>query len=76
MKEFFKHIFTGKDNQTYDIGRVLWAAGVLAFIGMAIYHVYAKGEFDASSYGLGFGSVLAGGGTGVGVKSMMKSEPE
>lgn len=76
MKKFFKHLFTGKDNQTFDIARVLWAIGVVAFIGCAVYHTYFKGEFDASSYGLGFGSVLAGGGAGIGIKSIMKGEPE
>jgi len=74
MNQFFKHIFTGKDNQTYDIGRVLWAIGVIAFICFAGYEAIQKGIFDAMGYGTGFGAVLAGGGVGIGTK--IKGEPD
>jgi len=39
MKEFFKHLLTGKDNQTYDIGRVTWLLGLIAVISLAAYEV-------------------------------------
>jgi hypothetical protein len=39
MKEFFKQLLTGKDNETYDIGRVTWLLGILAVIGLAVYEV-------------------------------------
>ena len=39
MKEFFKQLLTGKDNETYDIGRVTWLLGILAVISLAIYEV-------------------------------------
>jgi hypothetical protein len=39
MKEFFKHLLTGKDNQTYDIGRVTWLLGLIAVIALAAYEV-------------------------------------
>jgi hypothetical protein len=39
MKQFFKQLLTGKDNETYDIGRVTWLLGILAVIGLAIYEV-------------------------------------
>jgi hypothetical protein len=39
MSEFFKHLLTGKDNATYDIGRVTWLVGFIAIIGLAIYEV-------------------------------------
>ena len=39
MKEFFKQLLTGKDNETYDIGRVTWLLGIFAVIGLAIYEV-------------------------------------
>jgi hypothetical protein len=39
MKEFFKQLLTGKDNETYDIGRVTWLLGILAVISLAVYEV-------------------------------------
>jgi hypothetical protein len=39
MKQFFKQLLTGKDNETYDIGRVTWLLGIFAVIGLAIYEV-------------------------------------
>lgn len=39
MKDFFKHLLTGKDNQTYDIGRVTWLLGIVSVIGLATYEV-------------------------------------
>jgi hypothetical protein len=40
MKEFFKHLLTGKDNATYDIGRVTWLLGIVAVIALASYQMF------------------------------------
>lgn len=34
-----KHLFTGKDNETIDIGRVSWAICLIAVIGFAIVQI-------------------------------------
>jgi hypothetical protein len=39
MKELLKHLLTGKDNQTYDIGRMTWLLGFVAIIVLATYEV-------------------------------------
>ena len=39
MLEVLKHILTGRDNQTYDIGRVTWMLGFVAIIVLAFYEV-------------------------------------
>ena len=39
MKDVLKQLLTGKDNETYDIGRVTWLLGVLAVITLAGYEV-------------------------------------
>lgn len=75
LKTFLVHIFTGVDNHTFDIARVLWAVSCLTFLILAIVHVVVnKAPFDAQNFGLGAGGVLAGGGIGVGTKS--NSEPQ
>jgi hypothetical protein len=68
MKTFLRQCFTGKDNQTIDIARILWALAVLGFIVFAGIHVMVNHQFDPSSYGVGLGSALAGGGIGIGAK--------
>ena len=74
MLQFLKHLFTGKDNQTFDLGRVLWALGVIALIAFTGWHVWEKCEFDAMSYGTGLGALLGGGGAGIAIKK--GTEPE
>lgn len=68
-----RHLFTGKDNLTPDIGRILWALGVVAYIVYAGWDVIHSGHWDAMSYGTGLGLALAGGGLGIGAKA--KTEP-
>ena len=58
----FKHAFTGVDNETIDIGRVLWAVGCLSFLGCAFYSLYKGQTFDAVAFGTGFGLIMAAGG--------------
>jgi hypothetical protein len=65
-----RHLFTGKDNATLDVGRVLWAWGVLSFTGLAAWSViHGHAAFDAVAYGTGFGAVIAAGGAALGFKS-------
>jgi len=60
MKTLLLHIFSGKDNQTPDVARVLWVIGVISFIGFAGWHVWQNHQFDPVDYGAG----LARGRTG------------
>jgi hypothetical protein len=74
IKTFLLHLFTGVDNHTFDIARVLWALSCMAFIGLAIWHVVInKQPFSGVDFGGGAAGVLGGGGLGVAVKS--KTEP-
>ncbi|KKC27329.1 hypothetical protein [Sphingomonas sp. SRS2] len=53
----------------FELGRILWAVGVLAMIiyqGVAIY--LNKQAFNAIEFGAGFGSILIAGGFGVAAK--------
>ena len=68
------HMFTGKDNKTLDLGRVLWAQAVLAFLGVAVVNVYNGNPIDFISFGTGIAAVLAAGGAAIGLKS--STEPE
>jgi len=74
MLNAIKSAFTGKDNNTIDLGRVLWAKMSLVFCGASIYAIYNGQAFDPSMWGVGAGAVLAAGGAGIAAKA--KTEPE
>lgn len=71
---FLKHLFTLKDNETYDIGRVLWMLSVLTFIGLSIYDVALGHAFDGIHFGAGSASVLAGGAGGLALKNKTEKD--
>lgn len=68
MIDALKQLFTGVDNQTLDLGRVLWAAGAITFMGTAVYAVWKGQPFAPQDYGIGLGAVLAAGGAALKLK--------
>jgi len=62
LQKFLANLFTEPDNQTWCIVKILTGLGALTFLGASIYHVILNHTFDAQSFGMGFGSMLAGGG--------------
>jgi len=70
-----RHIFTGKDNCTYDIGRIMGFAIVLEFLALAAWTVCVnKMAFDMQSFGIGSGAIV--GTWGAAMKLKEKSEPD
>jgi len=76
IKKFVKHCLTGKDNETFDIARVLWALGALSFLAFVGWTVYRSGAFDAQNFGTGFGLIMGSGGGSVWAKAKAEPEPE
>lgn len=74
MKKLLMDCFTTADGQSFDIGRLLWAQGVIVFLALAIYSVVRQNhQFDMQSFGIGLGATLAAGGAALGWKH--KTEP-
>jgi len=73
MFKAFKHLFTGVDNETWDIGRILWAKMSIVYCAVSAYHAIAHGVFDSQNWAIGASAILAGGGGGLALKS--KTEP-
>ena len=63
-----KQLLTESDNETHDIFRWLALLSVAVAIGLSIYSVVQGGLFDAQSYGIGLGGLLAGTGVAIGLK--------
>ena len=71
MPEVLKHILTGRDNQTYDIGRVTWILGFVAIIALAFYEVIHS-SVSLRELAEALGIVSGAGGASV----MMKKDSE
>jgi hypothetical protein len=74
MRHFFHLLLTGKDNQTYEIARVLLFIGYMSLIVFTAYDVFASHHFDPLDYSAGLAGLLFGGAGGIAVKA--KTEPE
>ena len=74
MIDFLKHCFTGADNATYDIGRVLWALAFLIGLIMHVYMTLTSKPYDLQAYGLGIGAILLAGGAALKMKD--STEPK
>lgn len=74
MKKLFNDIFTGIDNQTYDLGRILWAASVVVFLLMSIGHMILSHIFSYVECAGGISAILASGAGSLAIKS--KTEPK
>ena len=72
MKEIIKQLLTGKDNQTYDLGRVSWVVGLIAVIALSFYEVMHS-SVSIRELAEALGIVSAAGGASVAMKG--KTEP-
>lgn len=74
MKTFLRLLLTGKDNETYEIGRVLLFIGYLCFLIFSSYDVFVLHHFDPLDFSTGLTGVLFGGASGIAIKA--RTEPE
>ena len=72
MSQFIKQLLTGKDNETYDIGRVTWLISLIAVIALAFYEVM-QNSVSIRELAESLGIVSAAGGASVAMKG--KTEP-
>ena len=76
VSKALKDMFTGVDNETLDLGRILWAKLILFYAIITSWHLYQNGHgsFDFMSWSTGAAGLLAGGGAGLRLKA--PTEPE
>ena len=72
MKDVLKQLLTGKDNVTYDIGRVTWLLGFIAVISLAVYEVMHT-NINLREFAEALGIVTGASGAAVAMKS--RTEP-
>ena len=62
MREAIRHVFTGGDNQTTEIGRVLLAFFSLAIVVQHALAIWIHGQqFDVMSTATAYGALLVAG---------------
>jgi hypothetical protein len=66
-------LFTGKDNTSYDLGRVLWAFLTVALIAYQAYAISRGQPFEPITFSTAAGAILAGGAGALSLKH--KTEP-
>lgn len=73
LGRIIRHTFTGKDNMTIDINRILWFLGAISFIIISAYFVWKTGQWNPLEWGSGFAAV--NGGSGLASKLKESAEP-
>ena len=73
MKKIIKQLLTGKDNQTYDLGRIFWLVGMVAVIALAFYEVMHN-SVSLRELAESLGIVSGAGGASVAMKQ--NAEPQ
>ena len=68
LLNFFSHLLTGKDNQTFDIARVAWLVSLLAVLSVAVYEVATHGAVSLRELAESLGIVSGAGGASVWAK--------
>lgn len=57
MKEWLRHLFTGADNKTHDLGRWSWAGSFLAVLGATIWNACHNASVDLMNLATALSSV-------------------
>ncbi len=65
---FIRHMFTGKDNQTWDLGRVSWATCIFAVIAAAAANWWHGNEIHLIDFGAALTGVVGGHGAALWAK--------
>jgi len=72
---FLTHLFTGKDNQTHDLGRWSWAASVASVIGGGVWNAMNSGAVDLMAFAQALGVVVAAHGGALWAKKDTEPHP-
>jgi hypothetical protein len=75
LGRILKFMFTGKDNESYELLRGLTALSVVVMLVYIGIHLVVNKTFDPLAAAGGLGALLAGGGLGAAVKDGTLSKP-
>ncbi len=76
MPEFLKHLLTGKDGETHDLGRWAWLGGFVTVVGHSIWSAAHGVHVSLVELGEALGIVSGAGGAAIGFKAKTEPEPQ
>lgn len=76
MKKLIQDLFTGKDNVTWDLGRIIWFKGTLVYFAMTFYSIFKAIAIDPLNWATGFGAIMAAGGAMLMLKKGDEPHPD
>ena len=74
LREKLRLVFTGRDNQTLDLGRLSWAASYLAVVGHDGWLIYKGTPGSVRDLAIALAAVAAAHGAALGLKA--STEPD
>lgn len=76
MKLFFKHLFTGTDNNTFDVGRVSWAASFLVVATAAFANFWHGAIIDIQAFAIALSAIAGSHGAALWAKKDTEPPPK
>ena len=73
VKHLLRTTFTGKDNCSYDLVKILTAIVSLTYVGLSAYTTFHLGTFPMVDFSIGYATLLSG--SGLAIKLKEGSEP-
>jgi hypothetical protein len=75
--KFFRDLFMGVNGQAWELARVMSAWAILSYSFAFLYALIVRRSVpDWASLGTGYGAVLLGAGTYIGIKDFVKAKSE
>lgn len=74
FKKFLKDCLTGKDNETFELIRVVTVGSLMVFWSLSTIDVIYTHDFEYQQFGIGNASILAA--AGLGIKFKRKTDRE
>lgn len=72
MNKFIQDLFTGKDGDSWSLGRFAWFLSLITFLVVVAYKAFHEaGPFDMQSFGIGLGAVFAVGPIANGIQAKL-----
>lgn len=76
MNEILKHILTGKDNETHDIGKWSWLISLFAVFGHTGWNLVHGIATDVVSFATAIAAVVGAHGAVIAAKKATEPEPK
>jgi hypothetical protein len=68
MMGMLRHLFTGIDNTTWDLGRFIWAKMSIGYIVITVIQMWHGVVIDLEHWTTGAGILMTGGGASIVIK--------